>query len=136
MSMGTGKKEKIKSFMIIQLFIFQLFILKKTLQEQPLVWFKAEQRMGTLHALTVNEWVRWMSEWVGVWVGSSRSSSRKGLPVITWNKKHSLKQVAPITYTLEKKIFSRHYFWTLVSRLFSFRVKRIVVYFGKSSLHF
>ena len=28
------------------------------------------------------------------------------LPVITKNKKHSSKQVVPITYTLEKKIFA------------------------------
>ena len=28
------------------------------------------------------------------------------LPVITWNKKHSPKQVGSITYTLDKNVFS------------------------------
>ena len=28
------------------------------------------------------------------------------MTVITWNKKHPSKQVAPITYTLEKKFFA------------------------------
>ena len=31
---------------------------------------------------------------------------RQCLPVITWNKKHLLKQVVAITYTLQKKFFT------------------------------
>ena len=33
------------------------------------------------------------------------AASEQCLPVVTWNKKHSWKQIATITYTLEKKLF-------------------------------
>ena len=58
------------------------------------------------------------------------------LPVITWNKKHSLKKVISITYTPEKMFFAAATFEGL--RVLFFWSKKIVVDFGlyESSLYF
>ena len=47
------------------------------------------------------------------------------LPVITWNEKYLSKQVAPITYALEKMFFCSGYFWMFVSRFVSDRLKKM-----------
>ena len=45
------------------------------------------------------------------------------LPVFTWNKKHSSKQVLPKTHTLEKKLFAGATFDGLWVNPFSDRLK-------------
>ena len=57
------------------------------------------------------------------------------LPVVTWNKKHLSKQIAPITYTHEKNLFAVANFVIFVSCFFSDRVKIYLDLF-KSSLSF
>ena len=54
---------------------------------------------------------------------------KQWLLVLIWNKKHSSKQVVPITYTLEKKFFAAATFEGLVSSFFSDIVKKLI-YFG------
>ena len=66
------------------------------------------------------------------------SYERKCLLVITKNKKHSSKQVVPITYTLEKRVFAVATFQSLWVVCFQTKWKICVVYFTlfESSLHF
>ena len=56
------------------------------------------------------------------------------LPVITWNKKHSSKQVLPKTYTMDKKSFAAATF----EGLWFVHIKKCKVYLGlfEFSLHF
>ena len=62
----------------------------------------------------------------------------KILAVITWNKKHSSKQVKPIVFILEKKFFGAPTFERFLSPFISERVQKIAVHFcvQGSSLHF
>ena len=51
------------------------------------------------------------------------------LPAITLNKKHSSKQVVPITYTPGKSFFANAIFLKFVSGFFSDRVRKVSVHF-------
>ena len=49
--------------------------------------------------------------------------TKQCLPVITWNKNYSLKQIISITHTLDKKIFAAATFEGFVSPFVSKKVK-------------
>ena len=68
----------------------------------------------------------------------TRNLYKKCHPVITWNKKHSSKQVLPVRYTLKKTIFEAAIFKGLRVISFQTEQKIIVIYFGvcESYLHF
>ena len=63
---------------------------------------------------------------------------RQCFPVITWNKKHLLKQVVPMTYTLEKRFFAAVILLTICESFLFRESKKNVVYFSlyESSLNF
>ena len=58
--------------------------------------------------------------------------------VITWNKKHSSKQVLSMIHTVEKDFFAAATFKGFMRRFFSDRAKTFLVYFGlyEPALHF
>ena len=65
------------------------------------------------------------------------NSYKKCLPVISWNKKHSSKQVVPVTCTLEKHFLQLRSLKVCVCFFFR-QSKKSALYFGLyvSSLHF
>ena len=55
---------------------------------------------------------------------------KHNLLIITWNEKYSSKQVAPISYTLEKNFLTAAIFGRFVGLFFKQRVKKFAVHFG------
>ena len=103
--------------MIYESFILQLLILVVTLYS---CWGDTNTSFKLLISKSISGWKDTRL--------SINFCKKQCLPVITWDKKLLLKQVITITYTPERKVFCSCFFWRFESRIFSDRVKRLVVY--------